>query len=44
MRDAFQEINEVLDTRRSDWITTGPKVKRFERDFTTNRRPVRGHR
>ncbi len=27
------EIAEVLDTLRSDWITTGPKVKRFEADF-----------
>jgi dTDP-4-amino-4,6-dideoxygalactose transaminase len=28
-----EEINEVVDTLRSDWITTGPKVKRFEQDF-----------
>jgi dTDP-4-amino-4,6-dideoxygalactose transaminase len=28
-----EEIAEVIDTLRSDWITTGPKVKRFERDF-----------
>lgn len=27
------EIAEVVDTLRSDWITTGPKVKRFEADF-----------
>jgi dTDP-4-amino-4,6-dideoxygalactose transaminase len=27
------EINEVLDTLRSGWITTGPKVKIFESDF-----------
>ncbi|MBM3157813.1 MAG: DegT/DnrJ/EryC1/StrS aminotransferase family protein, partial [Chloroflexi bacterium] len=43
MRDTFlpfsppllgdEEIAEVLDTLRSDWITTGPKVKRFESDF-----------
>lgn len=43
MRDKFlpfsppligeEEINEVVDTLRSDWITTGPKVKRFEEDF-----------
>jgi dTDP-4-amino-4,6-dideoxygalactose transaminase len=43
MRDTFlpfcapligeDEINEVVDTLRSDWITTGPKVKRFEQDF-----------
>ena len=28
-----EEIAEVVDTLRSDWITTGPKVKRFESDF-----------
>lgn len=43
MRDKFlpfsppligeEEIAEVVDTLRSDWITTGPKVKRFEEDF-----------
>jgi dTDP-4-amino-4,6-dideoxygalactose transaminase len=27
------EIAEVVDTLRSDWITTGPKVKRFEEGF-----------
>jgi len=27
------EIAEVLDTLRSGWITTGPKTKRFEREF-----------
>lgn len=27
------EINEVVDTLRSDWITTGPRVKRFEEHF-----------
>jgi dTDP-4-amino-4,6-dideoxygalactose transaminase len=27
------EIGEVVDTLRSDWITTGPKVKRFEEQF-----------
>jgi dTDP-4-amino-4,6-dideoxygalactose transaminase len=27
------EINEVADTLRSGWITTGPKVGRFESDF-----------
>ena len=45
MRDTFlpfsppligdAEIAEVLDTLRSDWITTGPKVKRFEEEFAT---------
>lgn len=27
------EINEVVDSLKSGWITTGPKVKRFEDDF-----------
>ena len=29
-----EEIAEVVDTLRSGWITTGPKVKRFETDFS----------
>lgn len=29
-----EEIAEVIDTLRSDWITTGPKVKRFEEEFS----------
>lgn len=28
-----EEINEVVDTLRSGWLTSGPKVKRFEADF-----------
>jgi dTDP-4-amino-4,6-dideoxygalactose transaminase len=28
-----EEIAEVADSLRSGWITTGPKVKRFEKDF-----------
>jgi dTDP-4-amino-4,6-dideoxygalactose transaminase len=28
-----EEISEVIDTLRSGWITTGPKVKLFEREF-----------
>ena len=28
-----EEINEVVDTLREGWITTGPKVKRFEEEF-----------
>lgn len=28
-----EEINEVVETLRSGWLTTGPKVKRFEKDF-----------
>jgi dTDP-4-amino-4,6-dideoxygalactose transaminase len=27
------EIDEVVDTLRSGWITTGPKAERFEKDF-----------
>jgi dTDP-4-amino-4,6-dideoxygalactose transaminase len=27
------EVREVVDSLRSGWITTGPKVKRFEADF-----------
>ena len=44
MRDTFlsfsppligeEEVTEVVDTLRSDWITTGPKVRRFEEEFT----------
>jgi dTDP-4-amino-4,6-dideoxygalactose transaminase len=28
-----EEIAEVADTLRSDWLTTGPKVKQFEQEF-----------
>jgi dTDP-4-amino-4,6-dideoxygalactose transaminase len=28
-----EEIAEVVDSLKSGWITTGPKVKRFEEDF-----------
>ena len=28
-----EEIAEVADSLRSGWVTTGPKVKRFEQDF-----------
>jgi dTDP-4-amino-4,6-dideoxygalactose transaminase len=28
------EIAEVVDTLRSGWITTGPKARRFEEDFS----------
>lgn len=28
-----EEIREVVDTLRSDWITTGPKTRRFEEEF-----------
>lgn len=30
-----EEIAEIVDSLRSGWITTGPKTKRFERDFAT---------
>ncbi len=43
MRDTFlsfsppligeEEIAEVIDTLHSDWITTGPKARRFEQEF-----------
>ncbi len=28
-----EEIDEVVDTLKSGWLTTGPKTNRFERDF-----------
>lgn len=28
-----EEINEVIDTLKSGWLTTGPKTKQFEREF-----------
>jgi dTDP-4-amino-4,6-dideoxygalactose transaminase len=28
-----EEIQEVVDSLRSGWVTTGPKAKRFEQDF-----------
>jgi dTDP-4-amino-4,6-dideoxygalactose transaminase len=28
-----EEIKEVIDTLREGWITTGPRVKRFEEEF-----------
>ncbi|MBA7689172.1 UDP-4-amino-4-deoxy-L-arabinose--oxoglutarate aminotransferase [subsurface metagenome] len=28
-----EEKKEILDTLKSGWITTGPKVKQFEKDF-----------
>lgn len=30
-----EEIAEVVDTLRSDWLTTGPKTKRFEEEFAS---------
>jgi perosamine synthetase len=28
-----EEINEVVDTLKSGWLTTGPKTKQFEQEF-----------
>ncbi len=28
-----EEIQEVVDSLRSGWVTTGPKTKQFEQDF-----------
>lgn len=30
-----EDIAEVVDTLKSGWVTTGPKTRRFEADFTT---------
>lgn len=30
-----EEINEVADTLRSGWITTGPKTKKFEKEIAS---------
>lgn len=30
-----EEINEVIDSLRSGWVTTGPKTKKFESDFSS---------
>lgn len=30
-----EEIAEVVDSLRSGWVTTGPKARRFEQDFST---------
>ena len=32
----IEEINEVIDTLTSGWLTTGPKTKRFEDDFAAH--------
>ena len=29
----LEEINEVVDTLKSGWLTTGPKAQRFEKEF-----------
>ncbi len=29
-----EEIAEVVDSLRSGWVTTGPKAKQLESDFT----------
>ena len=38
------EIDEVVDTLRSGWITTGPKAERFEKDFAAHVGAPRGAR
>jgi perosamine synthetase len=30
-----EEVQSVVETLRSGWLTTGPKVKKFEEDFAT---------
>ena len=30
-----EEINEVVDSLRSGWLTTGPKTKKFEQEFAS---------
>ena len=30
-----EEINEVVDSLRSGWLTTGPKTKAFEKEFSS---------
>ncbi len=30
-----EEIAEVIDSMRSGWLTTGPKTKKFEKDFAS---------
>jgi len=32
----IEEINEVVDTLKSGWLTTGPKTKQFEINFWPN--------
>src|SRR5947207_11123058 len=34
-----EEVNEVVATLRSGWLTSGPKVKRFEEQFAAAIRP-----
>ena len=38
-----EEIAEVVDTLKSGWVTTGPKARRFEEDFSAflNSHPLR---
>lgn len=31
---SVDEINEVIDTLKSGWLTTGPKTKEFEKEFS----------
>ena len=36
-----EEIAEVVDSLKSGWITTGPKVQKFESDFEIGRASCR---
>ena len=38
-----EEIDEVVDSLRSGWLGTGPKVARFERDFARYKAVPEGH-
>lgn len=38
-----EEINEVVQTLRSGWVTTGPKTKQFETEFTEYLRSGANH-
>lgn len=38
-----EEINEVVDSLRSGWLGTGPKVARFENDFASYKRMNESH-
>jgi len=39
-----EEISEVADSLRTGWITTGPKVKRFEMKEMLDYNVMRGNR
>src|SRR6266567_4048041 len=39
-----EEINEVLTTLRSGWLTSGPQVQRFEKEFAAAIKKGKGER